>query len=60
MPKDEFVKVDLELVATDPVVGANEPLLQVADGSVGQGRPYASGGLYPYIRCGTHPRSPGE
>jgi hypothetical protein len=36
VPKDELVQVDLELGATDPVVSANEPLLQVTDGAIGQ------------------------
>jgi hypothetical protein len=34
--KDIFIQVDLKLSAADPVVGANQPLLQVADGPVGQ------------------------
>ena len=34
--EDELVEVDLELTAAYAVVGANQPLLQVADGSVGQ------------------------
>ncbi len=37
VPKDELVEVDLELGAANAVVGANQPLLQVPDGSVGQG-----------------------
>ena len=36
VPEDELVQVDLELAAAYAVVGANEPLLQVTDGSVGQ------------------------
>ena len=35
--EDELVEVDLELTATNAVVGANQPLLQVADGSVRPG-----------------------
>jgi len=35
--EDELVEVDLELAAANAVVGANQPLLQVTDGSVGQG-----------------------
>jgi hypothetical protein len=35
--EDELVEVDLELSAADAVMGANQPLLQVTDGSVGQG-----------------------
>ena len=36
VPEDELVQVDLELAAAYAVVGANEPLLQVTYGSVGQ------------------------
>jgi len=36
VPEDELVQVDLELATAYAVVGANEPLLQVTDGSVGQ------------------------
>ena len=36
VPKDKLVQVDLELGAADPVVSAHEPLLQVADGAIGQ------------------------
>src|SRR6516225_12466933 len=35
--EDELVEVDLELTAADAMVGANQPLLEVTDGSVGQG-----------------------
>jgi hypothetical protein len=35
--ENELVEVDLELTAADAVVGSNQPLLQVTDGSVGQG-----------------------
>ncbi len=34
VPKDELVKVDLELGAAYPVVSADEPLLQVTDGAI--------------------------
>jgi hypothetical protein len=34
--KHELVQVDLQLRLTDPVVRADQPLLQVADGAVGQ------------------------
>jgi hypothetical protein len=34
VPKDELVQVDLKLRLTDPVVRADQPLLQVADGAV--------------------------
>jgi len=37
MSEDELIEVGLELTPADTVVGANQPLLQVADGSVGQG-----------------------
>jgi hypothetical protein len=33
----ELVEIDLKLTAADAVVGANQPLLQVTDSSVGQG-----------------------
>ena len=36
VPKDELVKIDLQLPFTDAVVGADQPLLHVADGAVGQ------------------------
>jgi len=36
VPKDELVKIDLQLRFTDAVVRADQPLLHVADGAVGQ------------------------
>jgi len=36
VPEDEFVEVDLELGLAHAVVCANEPLLEVADGSIGK------------------------
>jgi hypothetical protein len=36
VPKDEFVEVYLELGLTHTVVGADEPLLEVANGSIGE------------------------
>jgi len=35
--EDELIEIDLELTPAYAVVGANQPLLQVADSSVGQG-----------------------
>ena len=35
--EDELVEVDLELTAADAMVGANQPLLEVTDGSVARG-----------------------
>ena len=35
--EDELVELDLELTTADAMVGANQPLLEVTDGSVGQG-----------------------
>lgn len=32
--KDEFIEVNLELIAADAVIGSNEPLLQVANSAV--------------------------
>ena len=37
MAKNELIEVNLELRAADAVVGADEPLLKVADSTVGQG-----------------------
>jgi hypothetical protein len=37
MAEDEFVEVDLELIAAHAVIGSNQPLLQVADGAACQG-----------------------
>jgi hypothetical protein len=34
VPKDELVEVDLKLRLTDPVVRADQPLLEIADGAV--------------------------
>src|SRR5713101_2848173 len=34
--KDELVEVGLELGAGDPVMSADEPLLEVADGAIGE------------------------
>jgi hypothetical protein len=36
VPKDEFVEIDQQVPATDPVIGADELLLQVADRAVGE------------------------
>jgi hypothetical protein len=36
VPKDEFVEVYLELGLAHTVVRANEPLLEVANGSIGK------------------------
>ena len=36
VPKDEFVEVHLELGLTHTVVGADEPVLEVPDGSIGK------------------------
>jgi hypothetical protein len=36
VPKDEFVEVYLELGLAHTVGGANEPLLEVANGSTGK------------------------
>ena len=36
VPKYEFVEVNLELALAHAVIGANEPLLQVADSSIGK------------------------
>ena len=37
MPKDEFIEVYLKLGLAHTVVGANEPPLEVANGSIGKG-----------------------
>ena len=37
MPKYELIEVNLELRAADPMVGTDQPLLEVADSTVGQG-----------------------
>src|SRR6266851_527893 len=36
VPKDELVEVGLELRAADPVMSADEPLLEVADGAISE------------------------
>jgi hypothetical protein len=36
VPENKLVQVDLDLTATDPVVSAHEPLLQVPDGAIRQ------------------------
>src|SRR6266849_4600511 len=36
VPKDKLVEVGLELRAADPVMSADEPLLEVADGAIGE------------------------
>jgi len=36
MAKDEFIEIDLELLAAHAVVSADQPLLQVSDGPIGQ------------------------
>ena len=47
VPKDELVQVDLQLRFADPVVRANQPLLQVADGAI---RPWTTEGT-PFRRA---------
>ena len=37
MAKDEFVEINLELIAAHTVVGSDQPLLQVANRAVCQG-----------------------
>jgi hypothetical protein len=37
MTEDELILIDLELSSADAVVGAVQPLLEVAHGSIGQG-----------------------
>ena len=37
MPKDKLIEVNLELGAADSMVGTDQPLLKVADSTVGQG-----------------------
>jgi hypothetical protein len=34
MPKNELIKINLQLVTADAVIRSNEPLLQIANGSV--------------------------
>jgi hypothetical protein len=34
--KDELIQIDLELIPADTVVGADEPLLEIANRPVGQ------------------------
>ena len=36
MPKDELIKVDLELGAAHAEISADQPLLQVSDGAIGE------------------------
>jgi hypothetical protein len=36
MTEDELVKVDLQLMASDSVVGSDEPLLKIPDGAIGE------------------------
>ena len=36
VPKDELVEVSLELRAAHAVIGANQPLLQIADRAIGE------------------------
>ena len=36
MTKDEFIEINLKLFAAHAVVGADQPLLQVPDGPIGQ------------------------
>jgi hypothetical protein len=37
MAEDEFIEVDVQFCAADTVMRADQPLLQIADGAVGQG-----------------------
>jgi hypothetical protein len=36
VPKHELVQVDLALSSADPVMGANQPVLEVADDAIGE------------------------
>ena len=36
MAKDEFVEINLKLIAAHAVIGSDQPLLQVADGAISQ------------------------
>jgi len=40
MAKNKLIEVNLELRAADPMVGTDQPLLEVADSTVGQGHYY--------------------
>src|SRR5574342_1264318 len=44
MPKDKLVEVNLELRGADSMIGTDQPLLEVADSTVGQGH-YGFGSL---------------
>jgi hypothetical protein len=35
--KDELIQIELQLGTADPVVSANQPLLEVADSAIGEG-----------------------
>jgi hypothetical protein len=34
--EDEFIEIDLELGFTDSVIGADQPLLEVSNGAIGE------------------------
>lgn len=57
VPKHEFVEVDLQVLAADAVVRADEPLLQVADGAVRERhdrRHTATQGAFGRVVCAGH------
>ena len=55
MPKDKLIEVNLKLRAADPMVGTDQPLLEVADSAVGQG--HDRFGSFAQFGClGLHPR----
>jgi hypothetical protein len=37
VPKDELVQIDLKLGAAHPMVGTDEPLLEIPDGTISEG-----------------------
>ena len=55
MAKDKLIEVNLELRAADPMVGTDQPLLEVADSTVGQGH-YRFDSLAQFGGLRLHPR----
>jgi hypothetical protein len=56
VPENEFIQVDLELSSAHAVVGANQPLLKVANGAIGEGH----GRFRPFPEVGSQGLSAGD
>jgi len=56
VPEDELIQIDLELSSAHPVVGADQPLLEVTNGAVGE----RNGRFCAFAEFGSKGLSPGD